>query len=493
MEPYELTLAGAAAALAAKELSPVELTDSVIGQVERHEGQVGAFAALTLEQARESAQRAEVDLAATGPRSPLHGIPVGIKDLCDTEGVLSTSSSRTREGRVATADSAVSARLREAGAVLLGQTNTHEYAYGVITPRTRNPWDLSRIPGGSSGGSGAALAARMVFGAVGTDTGGSIRIPSALTGVTGLKPTFGRVSRHGITSLSWSLDHAGPMARTVQDVAVLLQVLAGHDPRDPGSVDEPVPDYAPALGRDVAGQTFGVPTSYFFDRIEPEVEAAFRSAVQVLQDAGAVIREVELPLAETYLPVEYAIFVAEASAFHQDLLREKADLYEPDVRALLEVGELIQATDYIRALRVRQLVKQGWRETFDGLDAILAPTVGAVAVPADDLTVHWPDGTAESAIDVYVKSSAPGNLTGLPALSVPCGFDAQGLPIGMQILGRPFDEAGVLQIGSVYEAATDHANQLPTGFGSDEQGASAEPRREHRPSASEGGAEGRFG
>jgi aspartyl-tRNA(Asn)/glutamyl-tRNA(Gln) amidotransferase subunit A len=464
MEPYELTLAEAAAALAAKELSPVELTDSVIGQVERHEGRVGAFAALTLEQARESAKQAEADIADTGPRSPLHGIPVGIKDLCDTEGVLSTSSSRTREGRVATADSAVSARLRAAGAVLLGQTHTHEYAYGVVTPTTRNPWDLSRIPGGSSGGSGAALAARMVLGATGTDTGGSIRIPSALNGVTGLKPTFGRVSRHGITSLSWALDHAGPMARTVQDVALLLQVLAGHDPRDPGSVDEPVPDYAAALGGDVTGRTLGVPTNYFFDRIEPDVEAAFREAVQILQDAGAVIREIELPLTETYLPVVYAIFGAEASAYHQDTLRQKADLYEPDVRALLEVGELIQATDYLRALRVRQLVKQGWRDTFEGLDAMLAPTVGAVAVRADDLTVHWPDGSQDSAIDVYVKSSAPGNLTGLPALSVPCGFDGQGLPIGMQILGRPFDEGGVLQIGSVYQSATDHANRMPTGL-----------------------------
>jgi aspartyl-tRNA(Asn)/glutamyl-tRNA(Gln) amidotransferase subunit A len=254
------------------------------------------------------------------------------------------------------------------------------------------------------------------------------------------------------------------MARTVGDVALLLQVLAGHDARDPGSVDEPVPDYRAALDGDLAGQTLGVPTNYFFDRIEPDVEAAFRAAVQVLQDAGAVIREVELPLTETYLPVEYAVFVAEASAFHQGTLREKADLYEPDVRALLEVGELINATDYIRALRVRQLVKQGWRDLFEGLDAVLAPTVGAVAVRADDLSVHWPDGSTESAIDVYVKASAPGNLTGLPALSVPCGFDGQGLPIGLQILGRPFDESRVLQIGAAFQAATDYANRMPTGL-----------------------------
>lgn len=426
-----------------------------------------AFAALTLDTARAAAKEAEAEIAATGPRSPLHGIPVGIKDLCDTKGVLATSSSRTRAGRVATSDSAVSARLRAAGAVLLGQTHTHEYAYGVMTPTTHNPWDLRRTPGGSSGGSGAALAARMVLGAVGTDTGGSIRIPSALGGTTGLKPTYGRVSRHGITPLCWALDHAGPMARTVGDVALLLQVLAGHDVRDPGSFDEPVPDYGAALGRDVAGQTLGAPTNYFFDHIEPEVDAAFRAAVRTLEAAGATVSEVELPLTETYLPVEYAIFVAEASTYHQDTLREKADLYEPDVRALLEVGEVLYATDYIRALRVRELIKQGWRELCEsaGLTAVLAPTLGAVAVRTDDPVVRWPDGTEEPAIDAYVTTSAPGNLTGLPALSVPCGFDAQGLPIGMQIIGRPFDEPSVLQVGWAFEAATDFANRMPTGLG----------------------------
>lgn len=467
MQPYELTLTAASAAIAAKDLSPVELTESVIGQVERHEGQVNAFAALTLDTARESARRAESEITAAGPRNPLHGIPVGIKDLCDTEGALSTSSSRTRAGRIAPADSAVSARLRGAGAVLMGQTHTHEYAYGVLTPTTHNPWDLARTPGGSSGGSGAALAARMVLGAVGTDTGGSIRIPSALNGITGLKPTFGRVSRHGITPLCWALDHAGPMARTVEDVALVLQVLAGHDTRDPGSVDVSVPDYSATLGGDVAGVTLGVPTNYFFDHVEPDVEAAFRSAVRVLESAGATVREVELPLADTYLPTEYALFLAEASSYHQKTLREKADLYQPDVRALLEAGELLSATDYIRALRVRQLIKQGWRELFEtnGLDALVAPTLTAVAVRADDPTVRWPDGSEESAIDAYVTTSAPGNLTGLPALSVPCGFDRQGLPIGMQVIGRPFDEPGVLHIGSVFEAATDFANRLPTGLG----------------------------
>lgn len=467
MEPYELTLAAASSAIAARELSSVELTESVIGQIERHEPKVAAFATLTLERARESARGADADIAAAGPRTALHGIPIGIKDLCDTEGVLSTSSSRTRAGRIGPADSAVTARLRGAGGVLLGQTHTHEFAYGVLTPTTHNPWDLARTPGGSSGGNGAALAARMVLGAVGTDTGGSIRIPSSVNGTTGLKPTFGRVSRRGITSLSWSLDHAGPMARTVHDVALLLQALAGYDPSDPGSVDAPVPPYTDSLGGDLAGVTLAVPTNWFFDRIDPDVEAAFRSAVSTLSTAGAAIREVTLPLTEAYMAVEYALFTAEASSYHQQTLRSKADLYEPDVRALLEAGELINATDYIRALRARELIKQGWRRMFEsnGIDALLAPTLPATAVRADAPSVRWPDGTSESAIDAYVRTSAPGNLTGLPALSVPCGFDGQGLPIGMQIIGRPFDEPRVLRIGSVFEAATDFADRMPPGVG----------------------------
>lgn len=466
MQPYELTLAAASAAIAAHDLSPVELTESVIGQVERHEAQVVAFAALTIDQARETARLAEAEITASGPRTPLHGIPVGIKDLYDTKDVLSTSSSRTRAGRVGAADSAATASLRRAGAVLLGQTHTHEFAYGVLTPTTHNPWDLSRTPGGSSGGSGAALAARMVLGAVGTDTGGSIRIPSAVNGTTGLKPTFGRVSRRGITPLSWSLDHAGPMARTVQDVALMLQVIAGYDPSDPGSVDAPVPNYSQALGGDLTGRTLAVPSNYFFDHIEPDVEAAFRSAVGTLQAAGATIREAELPLVETYIATEYALFAAEASSYHQETLRSKADLYEPDVRALLEAGELISATDYIRALRARELIKQGWRNLYESadIDAVVAPTLTAVAVKADDPVVHWPDGTDESAIDAYVTTSAPGNLTGLPSLSVPCGFDSQGLPIGMQIIGRPFDEPEVLHIGSIFESATAYANRMPTGL-----------------------------
>lgn len=465
MEARDLTLAQASTKMAAKELSPVELFDSVSRQIAQHDTEVGAFAALTLETARTQAEAAEARYASSTPMGPLDGIPVGIKDLAQTAGVTATSSSKTREGVVATEDSAVTARLRAAGATLIGQTHTHEYAYGVITPTTRNPWNPDRIPGGSSGGSGAAVASRMILGALGTDTGGSIRIPSSINGITGLKPTYGLVSRYGITSLSWALDHAGPMARTVEDTAMLLQVMAGFGARDPASLQVEVPQYRSEATGEVSGRTFGVPTNYFFDRIQPDVEAAFDAAVQTLADAGATIRDVELPHAELYMPIEYALLVADASAYHQDMLRDKASLYEADVRLLLEAGEFLLATDYLKAVRARRLVQQGWREMFEqGLDAVLAPTLPAVAVPAADPIVRWPDGSSSEAIDAYVRTSAPGNLTGLPTLSVPCGFDGEGLPIGLQIIGRPLDEVGVLNIGRAFESATDFADRMPTGL-----------------------------
>ena len=465
MEPRDLTLAQASAELNSKNLSPVELCDSVCRQIDQHETRVGAFAALTLEGAKAQAEAAASRYSNGEQLGPLDGIPVGIKDLAQTAGVTCTSSSKTREGEVAAEDSAVTTRLRSAGATLIGQTHTHEYAYGVLTPTTRNPWNLDRVPGGSSGGSGAAVASRMVLGALGTDTGGSIRIPSSINGITGLKPTYGLVSRYGITSLSWALDHAGPMARTVEDTAMLLQVMAGFDARDPASLKVEVPEYASALTGDVSGMTFGVPTNYFFDQIQPEVETAFRAAVQTLTDAGALIREVELPYADLYMPIEYALLVADASAYHQNMLREKASLYEADVRVLLEAGEFLLATDYLKAVRARHMVQQGWRDMFEqGLDAVLAPTLPAVAVSASNPIVQWPDGGSSEAIDAYVMASAPGNLTGLPALSVPCGFDAEGLPIGLQIIGRPLDEIGVLNIGQAFETATDFANRMPTGL-----------------------------
>ncbi|MDT7694290.1 MAG: aspartyl-tRNA(Asn)/glutamyl-tRNA(Gln) amidotransferase subunit, partial [Pseudonocardiales bacterium] len=459
MEPYELTLAGAAEKIKAKELSPVELTASVLARIDAVEDKITAFATLTPDLATKAAERAEAEIAAGNYRGPLHGIPVGIKDLYETAGVATTSSSKVRADYIPTQDSAVVEKLFAAGSVMVGKTHTHEFAFGAVTPTTRNPWDLDRMPGGSSGGSGAAVAAGECFLGMGSDTGGSIRIPASVCGTVGLKPTYGRVSRRGVASLSWSLDHVGPLTRTVADAALVMNAIAGYDRADPASVDVPVPDFTATL--DVAGLTIGVPTNYYTERLDPEVAAAVSAAIAVLVEQGARTREIEIPLPQYVLPTEWAIMLPEASAYHQEMLRDKADLYTEDVRLFLEVGELVLATDYIKALRARTLIQQRWRDMFADIDVLIAPTLTTPALSVHDPKVTWPDGSIESATDSYVRFSAPANVTGLPSLSVPCGFTGLGLPVGMQIIGKPFAEPLLLSVGQAYESATNWAKLAP--------------------------------
>jgi aspartyl-tRNA(Asn)/glutamyl-tRNA(Gln) amidotransferase subunit A len=462
MQPYELTLAEAAEKIKAKELSPVELTESALARIESVELKITAFATVTADTARKAAEQAEQEIAAGRYRGPLHGIPMGIKDLYETAGVATTSSSKVRRDYVPAQDSAVVEKLTAAGMVMVGKTHTHEFAYGAVTPTTRNPWDVEYIPGGSSGGSGAAVAAGACMVGMGSDTGGSIRIPASVCGTVGLKPTYGRVSRRGVASLSWSLDHVGPLTRTVRDTALVMDAIAGYDRADPASADVPVPDFTAELDAGVAGLTIGVPENYFTDRVDPEVTQAVSVATALLEAQGARLREVSIPLAEYIPATEWAIMLPEASAYHQGMLREKADLYGDDVRLYLEAGELVLATDYIKALRVRTLMQQAWRDMFDSIDVLIAPTLAAPALRVDKPEVTWPDGSTEAATDAYVRLSAPANVTGLPALSVPCGFTTGGLPIGMQLLGRPFAEPALLRVAHAYESATEWAKLVPT-------------------------------
>lgn len=459
MEPYELTLTDAAEKIKAKELSPVELTASVLGRIDAVEDKITAFATVTADLATRAAARAEEEIAVGDYRGPLHGIPVGIKDLYDTAGVPTTSSSRVRADYVPERDSAVVEKLLAAGSVMVGKTHTHEFAFGAVTPTTRNPWDLDRIPGGSSGGSGAAVAAGECFVGMGSDTGGSIRIPASVCGTVGLKPTYGRVSRCGVASLSWSLDHVGPLTRTVADAALVMNAIAGYDRADPASVDEPVPDFTATP--DLAGLTIGVPTNYYTERVDPQVDAAVGAAIALLAEQGARKREIEIPLADYILPTEWGIVLPEASAYHQRMLRDSAGLYTDEVRLFLEVGELVLATDYIKALRARTLIQQRWRDLFLDIDVLIAPTLAAPAVPVDDPRIGWPDGSTESATDAYVRFSAPANVTGLPSLSVPCGFTDADLPIGMQIIGKPFAEPTLLAVGQAYESSTQWPKLAP--------------------------------
>lgn len=461
MPLHELTLAQAAEKIRTKKVSPVELTEAVLARVKEVEPQISAFATLTADMALSAAQAAADEIAAGKYRGPLHGIPIGIKDLFEVGGVPNTASSKVRADYIPQTDAAVVKKLVAAGAISIGKTHTHEFAYGAITPTTRNPWETTRTAGGSSGGTAAALAAGMIFAGLGTDTGGSIRIPSAVCGQVGLKPTYGRVSRQGVTSLSWSLDHAGPLARTCQDVALVLNQIAGYDRADPATVDVPVPDYTTALTGQVKGLRIGVPTNFFTENVHPEVTAAAAAAIDEFTRLGAVVRAVEIPLANAIVPTEWGLLVPEATAYHQRLLRERADLYTDETRTFLEAGELILATDYIKALRVRTLIQAAFRDMFHDIDVVIAPTVSSPALPLDNPEVTWPDGTTEGGTITYVRLSTIGNVTGLPALSVPSGFTKGGLPVGIQIIGRPFDEETVLNAGQAYEDSTDWARLAP--------------------------------
>lgn len=457
----ELSLLGLAEKLKARDLSPVEATQACLERIDATEARLNAYVEVLPETAYAVAKQAEAEIAAGHWKGPLHGVPIAIKDLYDLAGIATTSSSRQRTDWVPEVDSTVVARLKAAGAVIVGKTHTHEFAYGITTPTTRNPWDRQRIPGGSSGGSGATVASGGAFMAMGTDTGGSIRIPASVCGTVGLKPTYGRVSRTGITPLSWGLDHAGPLTRTVADAAACLQVLAGYDPHDPGSLGASVPDFSAELDKGVQGLRIGVPTNYFFEHVDAEVEAAVRTAHEKLASLGANLVEVALPMAEQIIAVEFAILMPEASAYHRHMLRQTPHLYNDDVRLALEAGAMISATDYIHAQRVRNLIQQEFRKLYDRMDIMLAPSVTSPAVVAGTESIIWDDGTREPLLSAYSRFAAPANVTGLPALSVPCGFSSQGLPIGFQAIGRPLDESTVLRLGAAYQAVTDWHEKHP--------------------------------
>ncbi|WP_108987507.1 amidase [Streptomyces coelicoflavus] len=458
MQPFELSLTEASRAVRARELSPVELTESVLARIAAVEGRLGAYVTVAADAALAAAVRAEREISGSGPRGPLHGIPMALKDLIDAEGMPTTASSHVRAGHVAERDSRVAERLGAAGAVLLGKTHTHEFAYGLTTPQTNNAWDHSRVAGGSSGGSAVAVAAGGATFAMGTDTGGSIRVPAALNGVVGLKPTYGLVPRTGVTSLSWSLDHVGPLTRTVEDAALVLSATAGHDPRDPASVSGPMPDRFP--GGDLRGLKVGVPRNHYFDRVVPEVEESVRDAIERLAELGAELVDVEIPMARYIQAVQWGLMVPEATAYHERSLRATPDLYAADVRILLEAGELTSAGDYLRAQRARTMMRDAWARMFDGIDVLAAPTVPMTAAEAGQETVEWADGTTEAVSDSYVRLCAPANITGVPALTLPVGHDRAGLPIGMQLMARPFRDATVLRVGRVYEESVAGAGRL---------------------------------
>jgi aspartyl-tRNA(Asn)/glutamyl-tRNA(Gln) amidotransferase subunit A len=442
------------------DVSPVELVDATLARIERVDKTLQSFIALA-PKAREAAQRARDEIAAGRWRGPLHGVPIGIKDNYLTEDMPTTVGSTAPGLSFARRDSAAASRFRAAGAVLVGKTRTHEFAWGNVTPPTRNPWDIERIPGGSSGGSGSAVAARLCAAAMGSDTGGSIRIPASLSGTVGLKPTFGRVSRDGIIPHSWSLDHAGPLTQTVGDAALMLNVLAGHDPADPGSKDVPAEDYTAALGQPIQGLRIGVCRNHFFERNEADVDAAVEAAIRDLSTAGATVRELSIPNLRYGLGAIFAIELASSTAYHDASLRaQRVQHFQPDVQTLVEIGRLVTGPDYLKAEQFRQVLISDFRKAFDDVDILLSPTTPLTAWKIGEWTVAI-GGEHESVLAASWRLTYPFNLTGLPAISVPCGFDRRGLPIGLQLAGRPFEEATIIRVAHAYERAHDWHRRLP--------------------------------
>lgn len=418
-----------------------------------------AFITRTADAALAAARRADDDLGRGIDRGPLHGIPVALKDLFDTAGVRTTAGSRIFADRVPAEDSAVAARLAAAGAVRMGKTNLHEWAFGVTNQNphfgaAKNPWDTTRVPGGSSGGSAIAVATGMCFVSPGSDTGGSIRIPAALCGVAGLKPTYGRVSLHGAIPLSWTLDHAGPLARTVRDLAIALAVLAGHDPRDPTSADVPVDDYTGDIDASVKGVRVLVPTVHFFDDLDPEVESAVRDAVGVLRGLGARVAEGPLPHSELLRDAQRAIITIDAAAYHAERLARRPQDFGEAVRDRFRAAETIATTHYARARRDRDVLRRAWSEVLRDHDVIVSATTPIAAPPREGQ-----DATAQAAR--LTVNTSPFNLTGLPALTVPCGFTRDGLPIGLQLAAGPWREGLLLRVANAYEHATEWHTRHP--------------------------------
>ena len=448
-----------------RRISPVEVVEACLERIEATEPTLNSFITVLPEQARASAERADQEISRGNYRGPLHGIPVGLKDLFETAGVRTTSGTRIYDNYVPSQDCTVAANFSQAGAVLIGKLNMHPLAFGPTGENgdyghMHNPWNPERITGGSSGGSGSAAAAGQCPITMGSDTGGSVRIPAALCGIVGLKPTYGRVSRAGLTPLSWCLDHPGPMVRTVEDAALTMNAIAGRDPRDPATADVPVPDYTEALTEDIRGLRIGVVKEYFESEIDSQVAELVHRAISELGELGAEIVEVSLPLYQYAQPISNAILSAEATAAHRDILLSDGDKLYPQVRDRLEEGLFITAAEYLRAQQARQVFCAHVAEILKDVDLLAGPVepVTAPEILARRIDVG---GELLPAVPLLTKYTRVYNITGSPAISVPCGFADDGLPVALHLAGRNFDEVSVLRAAYAYQQAHDWHHQRP--------------------------------
>jgi aspartyl-tRNA(Asn)/glutamyl-tRNA(Gln) amidotransferase subunit A len=460
------TIATLAAAVRARRISPVEATQECLSRIERLDGRLRAFITVDAAGALAQARALEQDATAGRWRGPLHGVPLAHKDLFRIAGLPTSCGTKTSEYFFAERDATAVTRLVDAGAITLGKLNMAELALGPYGNNAHhgdvdNPWRPGHVSGGSSSGSGAAVAAGLALGALGTDTGGSIRLPAACCGIVGLKPTYGRVSRAGAMPLSWSMDHIGPMARSVRDAALMLEVIAGQDAADATSSARDVPGYLAALERPIRGLSVALADNYYFDGVTPEVARAVSDMRGVFERLGARVEALRLPDPQVIHDVSGIIARAESAAVHARILRDRPHELQPAVRARLEVGMRISAHDYLQALRLRaRLAREFIREVFEEADLLVVPATPTPAPALAEVTAGDAEAVA-ARMGRFARLTRPLNGLGLPALALPCGFAASGLPIGAQLIGRPFDEATVLRAGHAYEQATEWHHRRP--------------------------------
>ena len=448
-------------------VSPVELTQIALDRIAQLDSKLSSFLDVWQDESLASAAKAQQDIANGDYIGPMHGIPIGLKDLIDVEGKTTTAGSKVLQSNVATSNATVTDRLNRAGAITVGKTNLVEFALGSagVNPYTgdaRNPWDTDKITGGSSSGSGAAVAGGLVYGALGSDTGGSIRMPASLCGLAGLKPTYGRVPRTGVLDLSWSKDHVGPMTRRTADCAHMLNVIAGHDPRDIASSTQHVPDFTADLDKGLDGLRIGIPEHYFFDPeiVDPEVLSSVNAAIELLAKNGAEIVPIPMEWVAQGRAINVIISVAEALAVHETLIAQHADDYTPAVRTRILTALNLSAVDYIRAQRARQAFSVQMADATKHVNVLATPSIPVLAHTIAECTVPSGEALAEKSHDIPLFTSIF-DVTGEPSLSVLCGFDSTNMPIGLMISGHAFDESTVLRVGHAYEELTTWHHQRP--------------------------------
>ena len=464
-EHWKLSIQETSQLLKTGEISPTTLVESHLARIENTEHKLNSFITITSENALIEAEKATSEIVEKGVRSPLHGIPIGLKDLYDTKGVLTTVGSKIYRDRLPLADATVVTKLRKAGAIIMGKLQMHEFALGAtsINPHdgpARNPWDTTRITGGSSGGSGSSVASGQCMAALGTDTGGSVRITASLCGIVGIKPSFGRIGRTGVYPLSWTMDTVGPLTRTVEDAAIMLDEIAGFDPSDKSYVAKESESFRENIGKPIAGKKIAIPQEYFYDVLDEEVLKSFNASLETFRDLGAFSEYVSIPMLDHSLSISGAIMLAEAASVHENNIRQNHDMIGEDVRLKLMQGSLMPASDYIKAQRARTIFNDQINDVFSKYDYIVSPTVALGAPRIDDPFVKI-DSKEYSVLALMARLTRPFNICGLPTITIPCGMTKKNLPIGLQITGRNFRDVDVIQLAHAYENVTEWSKMWP--------------------------------